>query len=268
MTPRPKLRPPSPERAQSTEAEAEATSGLARSILAAPTSREAARRVRDAERTHPGARDALVEELAGTVLRLLRVDARSALAAAERQAVAARGRPLLEARALWSRAHALTNLSRHAEAADHYARAASAYGRLGQPLLAARTTLGHVDALMYLGRYEEALSIGKAARSVLLRHGELRSIVGLETNLANILHRTDRPAASLRAYDRALRTARRLNDAQRSRWIQFNRANALVALGRFDEAEDLYRKVRSGAERTSESWVVALVDYSLGYLCV
>jgi CHAT domain-containing protein len=188
--------------------------------------------------------------------------------AAERQALAARGHPLLEARALWSRAHALTNVGRREEAADHYARASSSYRRLGEPLFAARTALGHVDALMYLGRYKQALAIARAARPVLLRHRELRLVVGLDSNLANILHRLDRPDAALHAYDRALRSARRLGDAERIRGVHFNRANVLVALGRFAEAEDLYQKVRSAAGKAGESWVVALVDYSLGYLCL
>ncbi len=239
--------------------------GLAESVLAAPTASAARALCRDLD---SAARAALVEELAATVLRLLRVDGRRALAAAEREGEIAAGDPRLEARALWSRAHALVSLARHAEAADHYARAAAAYYRLGEAALAARTGLGHVDALMYLGRYDEAMAVGKAARRVLAREGDARSLYRLDTNLANILHRTDRPAAALRAYDRALASAERLGDEAGRHWIAFNRGNVLTSLGKYAEAEAAYRQARAGAEALGETRVVALVDYSLGYLCL
>ncbi len=237
---------------------------FAEAVLAAPTPAAAERLIRGAS---PAERAAGVEALAEDVLRLVRVDARRAMAVAELEGVAAAGEPLSEARATWSRAIVLTTLDRHAEAAGHYARAAAAFRRLGEPVLAARTALGHVDTLMYLGRYDEAMAIGKAARAVLVRHREHRRLIGLDTNLANILHRIDRPAAALRAYDRSLRAARRLA-AERVPGIQFNRANVLTSLGRYPEAEAAYREVRAGAELAGESVMVARVDYSLGYLCM
>jgi CHAT domain-containing protein len=213
-----------------------------------------------------GALDEQVEALAGEVLHLLRVDPRLALATADRMLQLAGREPRLAARATWSRAHALVNLGRHAEASEHYRKAATAYRALGESLLAARTGLGHVDTLMRRGRYAEAMTVGKAARATLVRHRDLRSVVRLDTNLANILHRTDRPMLALRAYDRARRGANQLGDEPGARLIQFNRANVLTSLGRHAEAEVDYLVVRSGAEAAGESRVVALVDYSLGYL--
>ncbi len=240
-----------------------AATGLAGSVLAAPSTAAAATLATSLDQA---TRSSLVEELAAEVLRLIRVDPQQALVVAERQAAIACGHERLEARATWSRAHALVNLARPAEAADHYARAAVAYRHLGDPVVAARTALGHVDALMYLGRYDEAITVGKSARRVLQRHGEVRSLFRLDTNLANILHRVDRPAAALRAYDRALASARGLGDEAASRWIRFNRANVLTSLGRYERADATYREVRQEAESAGETRVVALVDYSLGYL--
>ena len=238
---------------------------LAASVLAAPSADAALALARDLD---AAARASLVEELAGLVLHLIRADARQALAVAERETLVAAGDPRLEARALWSRAHALVSLARHGEAAAHYARAALAYQELGEPRLAARTALGRVDALMYLGRYDEAIAVGKVARRVLVRCGDERSVYALDQNLGNILHRTDRPAAALRAYNRALVSARRRGEEAPARWIQFNRANVLVSLGRFAEADAAYRETRAGAVSAGETRVVALVDYSLGYLAL
>ena len=194
-------------------------------------------------------RAARVEELAREVLRLLRGDPRAALATADQMVALANGDARLNARASWSRAHALSNLTRYREACDHYRAAATAYQKLGEPVLAARTGLGHVDALMYCGRYAEAAAIGKAARAVLARHGEARAVMSLDMNLANILHRTDQPAAALKAYDQARRRASTLEDADVSRTIEFNRANVLTSLGRHDEAEAAYRSFRAGCEQ-------------------
>jgi CHAT domain-containing protein len=236
---------------------------LAASVLAAPTAARALALVRDLD---AAARTALVEELAALVLHSIRVDARQALAVAEREALVAAGDPRLAARAQWSRGHALVSLARHAEAAAHYAGAAAAYKSLGEPRLAARTALGHIDALMYLGRYDRAIAVGKAARKVLVGCGDERSVYSLDQNLGNILHRTDRPAAALRAYNRALASARRRGDASACRWIEYNRANVLTSLGRTAEAAAGYRKTRAAALAAGETRVVALVDYSLGYL--
>ncbi len=238
---------------------------IAASVLAAPSADAALELARDLD---AAARGALVEELAGLVLHLIRADARQALAVAERETLVAGGDPRLEARALWSRAHALVSLARHAEAAAHYERAAQAYRALGESRLAARTALGRIDALMYLGRYDEAIAVGKAARRVLVRCGDERSVYALDQNLGNILHRTDRPAAALRAYDRALASARSRGEEAPARWIQFNRANVLVSLGRFAEADAAYRETRSAAAAAGETRVVALVDYSRGYLAL
>ena len=212
-------------------------------------------------------RSARIEELARDVLRLLRQDPRAALATADHMVALAAGDPRLSARAAWSRGHALSNLSRYREACDHYRAAATAYRQLGESVLAARTALGHVEALMYCGRYDEAAAIGKAARAVLAKHKEERAVVSLDMNLANILHRTDQPAAALKAYDQAARRVARLDDPDVSRTIEFNRANVLTSLGRHDEAEAAYRAVRAGCEQAGEEEVaIATVDYSLGYL--
>ena len=72
-------------------------------------------------------RAARVEELAREVLRLLRSDPRAALATADQMVALANGDARLNARASWSRAHALSNLSRYCEACDHYHAAATAY---------------------------------------------------------------------------------------------------------------------------------------------
>ncbi len=211
--------------------------------------------------------DEHLEALAAEVLHLLRVDPRVALATADRMTQLAAGEPRLTARAMWSRAHALANLGRHAEASEHYRKAAKAYRALGESALAARTGLGHVDALLR----RRTLCGGDRGRECGARraHPPSRLALGGAARLEpgeRPLHRTDRLMLALRAYDRARRGAQRLGDDPGARLIQFNRANVLTSLGRHAEAERDYLEARVSAEAAGESRVVALVNYSLGYL--
>jgi CHAT domain-containing protein/tetratricopeptide (TPR) repeat protein len=76
----------------------------------------------------------------------------------------------------------------------------------------------------------------------------------------------ERPLEAMRRYDRALKTARRIDDAVMVRIIQFNRANILTGQGKLQKAEEIYRAVGAEAREAGETRTYGMVDYSLGYL--
>jgi CHAT domain-containing protein len=211
-----------------------------------------------------------VEPLAAEVLRMMRTDARRALAVAERAAVVAEASedPRLQARTVWMRGHGLAGVLRNREAAECYESAANAYRKLGDRLQEAKVSIGWINALMYLGEYAKALALGEKARTVFLRRGLFPEAARLETNLGSIHHRVERPAEALAQYDRALRTAKQVGDADMLRVIQFNRANVLTNLGRMEAAEKLYRDVGREAREAGETRTAGFAEYSLGYLAL
>lgn len=238
---------------------------LVSAVLEAPD-REAATRIlaaaSDADR-----RDA-VEPLAQEVVRLLRVDARQALEAAERTGDLATSLEddAAKARAGWVRAHALAGLLRNEEALALYREAKSFYMRVKRRADAARIGIGEVNALTYLGRYDEALRIGEHTRRALRDTRQPVAAARLDMNLGNLHHRLERPGRALECYDRALLVARRRREADMCRLIQLNRGTALSAMGKLDRAERLYLEVRREAGRAGEQRIRAFVDFNLGYV--
>ncbi|MGQ0720485.1 MAG: CHAT domain-containing protein, partial [Candidatus Eiseniibacteriota bacterium] len=211
-----------------------------------------------------------VEPLAAEVLRMMRTDARRALAIADRAAVVAEASedPRLEARTVWMRGHGLAGVLRNREAAECYEAAAHAYREIGDRLQEAKVSIGWINALMYLGEYAKALALGEKARTVFLRRGLFPEAARLETNLGSIHHRVERPVEALAQYDRALRTAKQVGDPDMLRVIQFNRANVLTNLGRMEAAEKLYRDVGREAREVGETRTAGFAEYSLGYLAL
>ncbi|MBZ0269056.1 hypothetical protein K8I85_12930, partial [bacterium] len=209
----------------------------------------------------------LIEELAGRVLRQLRVDAQQAYRIADRAEEVTRDRTdESRARSRWVKAHALAGLLRTGEAIDCYRTAADEYRRLGRRADVARVAIGQVNALTYEGRYSEALRLGETARDTLVRTKQPLAAARLDMNLGNLHHRLERPAEALRCYDRALRAARRMDAADMIPLLRLNRATALSALGHLDEATRTYEEVAAEADASGEERVRAFVDFNLGYL--
>ncbi len=238
---------------------------LAAAILNAPDRDTAARIARDCDESERGP---AVEEIAQSVLRELRVDARAAFESAERAEILARDAldGTVQARALWVKGHALAGLLRTGEAIHAYRDASRAYSRLGQPESAARIAIGEVNALTYQGQYGEALKLGRRARRRLVSTDQHDAAARLDMNLGNLYHRVEQPAKALRCYDRALRFARGTDDDAMAAVIRLNRATALSALGRIDEAEAEYSRAAEVAEREGQDRVRAFVDFNRGYL--
>ncbi|MGH2571279.1 MAG: tetratricopeptide repeat protein, partial [bacterium] len=238
---------------------------LATELLGAPDLAAVRRIVQSSE---PLALREAVEPLAAEVLRLMRTDARTALDVADRVAIAADavGDTRLRARADWVRGHGLSGVLRNREAAEAYARAATAYREVGDPVGEAKVAIGWINALMYLGEYPKAVTIGSRARDVLRRHHLHPEAARLSMNLGNVHHRLEQQSEALREYDRALRAARRFADPVMLRVIQFNRANVLENLGHLRKAEELYGMVRSEALAAGETRTAGFAEYSLGHL--
>jgi len=220
------------------------------------------------ESASPEDRREAIEPLAAEVLRLLRVDTRLALGAAERARLVADSDddPVGRARARWVQGHAFAASIRNREAIECYRSAAGTYREIGRPADVARVAIGHVNALTNVGRYREALTLGERARRDLLRTGQRTAAARMDLNLGNIYHHLEKPRLALGRYDRALRECRRNGDAAMRRIVQMNRGTALSVLGRLDEAEKLYVRVRREAARSGERLVRAFADFNLGYI--
>lgn len=238
---------------------------LADALLAAPDADSARSLARSASADALGP---AVEAIAARVLEALRVEPRRALEIAELATLAAESSPdsLHRARAEWVRGHALAGLLRNGEALQCYEGAAREYARQGRRGDVARVGIGRVNALTYLGRYREALRVGEEARAVLLGTGQAAAAARMDLNVGNLYHRIEKPRRAMLHYDRALRAVRAAGDASMTRVIRLNRATALCALGRLDEAERLYGEIAEETAKAGETRILAFVEFNLGFI--
>ncbi len=240
---------------------------LAEEVLSAPDRTATRRLLRDRSEEE---RSSAVEDLASEVLRQIRVDPQRAHEVAERAelVVSDNDTGAAWARARWVKGHVLSAMMRTDEAIQCYRAASAAYARLGQRSEVARVAIGLVNALTYQGRYTDALKLGEKARADLIRTRQKSAAARLDVNLGNLYDRLERPVDALERYNRALRLARAVapDDGSMISMIRFNRGAALLALGRFGQAERAFLDAADEAERADEPRIRAFVDSNLGFL--
>ena len=129
---------------------------------------------------------------------------------------------------------------------------------------AASARLAMVHPLARLGRYEEAVAAGQMALEGFQRQGELEWAAKAEVNLG-VTHRMLNDAArALAHFDRArpVLASDPVNLAQ----LESNRADALLELNRFSEAEEAFTAALAAFEQAGLTRAAAIVEGNLADL--
>lgn len=174
------------------------------------------------------------------------------------------GDPLPRARARRAWAQALAYANRFDDALVALGEATGLAETAGAGVEAARARLTTLHALARQGRYDEAIAAGESARSAFVEAGERVLAARADINLGVTQRMRDRPAEALRHFDRA-RAA--LDDQPLLLApLQSNRAEALLDLNRFEEAELAFEAAREQFERAGAARAVAIVEGNLADL--
>jgi CHAT domain-containing protein/tetratricopeptide (TPR) repeat protein len=211
----------------------------------------------------------LVQRLYDEVVRLARVDLRSADRLARSAEWLARRAGDEASRALGLRAMGhIHYLNGRSEAAwNNYSAALAIYEKLGRDLEVGRTLSGgSLQILAYLGRYDEAFAWAERAREIFTRHGDRLRLARLDTNMANVLNRLDRFEEALELYRRAYATFVDVGDPQDVAIALRNMATCQIGLNEFHEALDTYNKARAWCVEHQMPLLVGEADYNIAYL--
>ena len=165
-----------------------------------------------------------------------------------------------------STGHALLNLGivyqksgEWERAQECYLQAEQVYQQLSDPLRLAgvRIALGNIARLQR--RFDQAAAHIEDALQRARRHGAMREEALALEFLGELEADRDRPAEALTRYDQALRLAVRVAaDGDLVVEVERRRAEALIRLGRFDEAQRACERAERLAERTKDRLEFAL----------
>ena len=188
--------------------------------------------------------------------------------AARAAALAERREEWAEAAAAWHlRSRALRIQARHREALPTIDRAAECARRAEDPLLAARVQVGRIDSLGMLGRVREAFDFGAGLTALLPLLGADAEAARVRINLGILHYRLDDYASALADYDKAMPVLEaRSEDPLSLASLCFNRANALVGLGRAGEATPLLERARVLSVAAGHATLAAAADINQGFL--
>lgn len=146
-------------------------------------------------------------------------------------------------------------LGQYAAAVELYNQAAAVFHDSKQPVEQAKALFAKLYALSNLGRYDEALADGEWARAVLSEHQEWYQLARLNVNLAIVYGRMGEDQRALDLLDQACDGYARLGAEGELNLlrVEMNRAHVLRNLGRFDESiktsQELYEAhLRLGRE--------------------
>ena len=165
------------------------------------------------------------------------------------------------ARAHRARAQALAYANRFDEALTALEQAVELANQAGDEPTAARARLTMVHALARLGRYDEAIAAGESARAGFRRHGDELWAAKAEVNLGVTLRMRNDPAAAMEHFERA--RAALADDPVNLAHLDSNRADALLELNRFADAEAAFVSARDAFERGGAMRAAAIVEGNL-----
>ncbi len=208
----------------------------------------------------------VVCELVGAAERLVMGDLQRALDATSllvevADEVADEGGRALARRA---RGQALAYANRFEEALETLKESVHHAGCAGDERTAARARLTMVHVLARVGRYEQALEAGSAARASFQKLGDLDWAAKAEVNLG-ITHRLrGDPEAALQHFGRARPAF--AGDPVGMAHVESNRADALLELNRFGQAEEAFRSALAAFERAGIARAAAIVEGNLADL--
>jgi len=175
-----------------------------------------------------------------------------------------RSDPALQAQARRARAHALAYGNRLEEALTLIGATTDFARASGDARVMGEVKMTELHVLSRLGRSDEAIVAGQDALEAFGDAGDARLAARAEVNLG-IAHRTRGDAVSaLACFDRArcVLAADPIVTAQ----IDSNRAEALLDLNRFEEAEAVFREALAAFERAGLARAVAIVEGNLADL--
>ncbi|MEZ6243103.1 MAG: CHAT domain-containing tetratricopeptide repeat protein [Phycisphaerales bacterium] len=172
--------------------------------------------------------------------------------------------PIARARARSAWAHALNYANRFEEAIALLDEAAAIARANGDPLEEARADLAKIQSLARLGRFEEGIEAASRAEAAFEVAGEPALAVRAVTNHAILLRMLGRWSESVERFDRALELA--AGDPTTTAAIQSNRAESLLELGRFEQAEGAFRESCELFENSGMDRVAAIVRGNLADL--
>jgi len=177
--------------------------------------------------------------------------------------VAAADADEVEALAEWTAGIASTTRGQMSDAVESFDRAAAAFRRVGKPDPAAQTQVPKIMALSMLGRHEQATACALETQRQLVALGNLAAASRVSLNLGGAYLRRDDYAAAARHYREAAVLFARVGDHAQSILSDIGMADALAALGDFDEALRMYARARMRAVQRRFDVSVALADESI-----
>ncbi len=137
----------------------------------------------------------------------------------------------------------ITHMSaRHAEAETAYLQARKLAA--GDTLVIARIDRALIDVYMYLGNFPESRRRARLAIRGFEKLNANADLAMTQVNLGNLLHRQDKHRDAEKIYGQAEKYFQSAGDELSVARCQYNRANTLVQLFAFAEAEPLYRSAR------------------------
>ncbi|HEX4167749.1 MAG TPA: CHAT domain-containing tetratricopeptide repeat protein [Bryobacteraceae bacterium] len=210
----------------------------------------------------------VVMQLDDAVRAAVRVDVRKALGLAETALTIARELGEGEALALASRAkaNALWFIGDCKSAVALFQEAGALFERAGNMNEVARTLSSSIQSFALLGEYDNAFAAAERARRIFAELGESWRNARLDINVANILHRQNRYAEALAAYDRAYRELLPHRDSEAIGVALHNMAVCLIALDDFNRAFETYRRVRDFCQQHEMPLLMLQADYNVAFL--
>ena len=206
----------------------------------------------------PGEVRELADRLKAEADRLLNIDGKQALALAD-QICELEADEGVRALGLLTRADALRELGRHAEAVEAYDAAGELFRAIGDEVGWARTRLGIAIPVRYTGTHARALADLAEARRILTEHRLWMRLARLEKNTGHLLGALGQHPEALAAHERALVAARRLQPRKETleAEVLFSISLAHYQVDDYERAETFLREAVAIFEREGQLEYVA-----------
>jgi CHAT domain-containing protein len=210
----------------------------------------------------------LVQDLAGRVRQLVRVDTVGALRLADAVVDISEllNDKLSLAQSLRSKANALYAIDQHAAAVEFHEQAIALFQELGNGAELGRTLSGSIQPLLLLGQYDRALQAAEHARAIFAEQGNALRLARLDINTGNIYHRQDRFAEARDCYERAYRELLNHDDAEGFAAVLSNLSTCYISLNEFAKALETHQLARAHCLQKNMPILVAQADYNIAYL--
>ena len=149
------------------------------------------------------------------------------------------------------------------EAAAGFNRAAEGFATLGQDRHAAQTQVPRIMALSMQGKHAEAAECAEQTQRAFVELGDVAAAGKVSLNLGSLHLRRDDFREAARHYRQAVVLFARVGDREHSVMGDIGMADALTALGDFDEATRIYARAAMRARTHGFPVLEAIVEESV-----